>query len=122
MDIEKKEAIKSLKKLIKPGDTIYANMKHVSSSGMLRAISFYAIKGNKPHWLDYQIAKACGMRFSDKYEAILVSGCGMDMAFHVVYQIGSVLWPKGNGKYITGRNGDTTPETDGGYLLKKSNI
>jgi hypothetical protein len=29
-----------------------------------------------------------------------------------------MLYPKGDGKTITGRNGDIKPETDGGYLLK----
>jgi hypothetical protein len=43
---------------------------------------------------------------------------GMDMAFATVYAAGRRLYPKGDGKTITNRNGDKNPETDGGYLLK----
>jgi hypothetical protein len=54
-----------------------------------------------------------------KREGLRVSGCGMDMGFDIVYNLGRFLFPKGDGKTVTGRNGDTKPETDGGYLLKQ---
>jgi len=38
--------------------------------------------------------------------------------FHLIYSLGQTLFPKGDGKTIIGRNGDTKPENDGGYLLK----
>jgi hypothetical protein len=123
MTNEKQDAIKELKKILKPGDTVYSIVRHVSASGMSRVISFYAIKKNQPRWLDMYIARACGFSFqTHNREGLKVRGCGMDMAFHVVYTLGATLWPKGNGKYKTGRNGDKGAETDGGYFLKKQSL
>ena len=56
--------------------------------------------------------------FDEKTECVSVSGYGMDMGFHMVYSLGRTLYPNGDGKTVTRRNGDTKPETDGGYLLK----
>ena len=43
----------------------------------------------------------------------------MDMGFEIVYHLGRVLWPDGDGKFTRNRNGDTGPETDGGYLFNQ---
>ncbi len=36
----------------------------------------------------------------------------------IYYVLGDKLYPNGDGKTVTGRNGDTKAETDGGYLIK----
>lgn len=117
-DTERDEAITRLRNLVKEGDTIYTVLKHVSSTGMSRAIDVYKIEKNEPIWLSRLVSTACGFRFSDRYEAVSVGGCGMDMGFHLAYTLGRVLFPNGSKTMVTHRNGETKPETDGGYLLK----
>jgi hypothetical protein len=86
--------------LLKPGDTISMVLRHTSASGMYRAIDFYlleCVNGKvERRWLSYWIAHSgVGDRFDERREAVGVSGVGMDMGFHVVYNLGSVLYPQG---------------------------
>lgn len=116
-----------LKDWIKAGDTVYTILRHRSASGMSRIIDCKHVdkQGRITH-IGYNVARALGYTWDSQREGMRVGGCGMDMGFHVVYSLGSVLW--GHGKdseaskqgVVTGRNGDTQPETDGGYLLKHS--
>lgn len=105
---------------------LYCTVKHVSKSGMSRVIdvrAFYPIleEGTPARvgssWLSYKIAAVLGLRFDREREAIFIEGCGMDMCFELVYQLGRTLYPGGDGKTMTGRNWSKTLETDGGYLL-----
>ena len=95
----KEEAIKTLKENIKEGDVIYTQLNHTSQSGMMRHIKVKQIKNNYPlDWsrlvaiaLDWKEAKS---RFGG-YNGIKVGGCGMDMGFHLVYTLSSVLYNDG---------------------------
>jgi membrane protease subunit (stomatin/prohibitin family) len=82
---------------------VYSILRHVSASGMSRRIDFYCIRDNRPVWLSYDIARALDYKQSDK-GGLVVGGCGMDMGFHVVYTLSSVLYGHTN---------------DGGYILKQ---
>lgn len=135
-----KEEIETYKKELKEicekaGRVLYCNVAHVSKSGMSRIINVYALiplteeeqkraahNGITPkvekYWLSYKVAAVLDYSFSEKPEGIKVGGCGMDMCFSVVYNLGRVLYPNGDEKTIVGRNGDKKPETDGGYLLE----
>lgn len=131
----KAEAIARLKKILKPGDAVKCVLRHVSSSGMSRRIDFYHInrKGEMIYLSGY-ISTACGITRSRTKDGLVVSGCGMDMGFHVVYELARTLWPKGCpciGKKCRSNdhsNGDRdyTPHTkskphmhdDGGYALR----
>lgn len=113
-----------LKKFLQPGDTVYGIVKSVSRSGMSRRIKFYTI--SKPERADEKtrlvfltgyMAHVLGYKMGDD-GCINVSGCGMDMVFATVYNLGRTLWPKGDGKYTRYRNGSKEVETDGGYLLQ----
>ena len=57
-----------------------------------------------------------GIVAPDKTGGLRVSGCGMDMGFHVVYNLGYALWPDGTPEPHGTRNG--APDSDGGYALK----
>ena len=111
------EARERLLTLLKPGDTVYTVLRHVSRSGMQRRISLYAIVDGQPAGLDWAAAAVIGANLHRDRDGIVVGGCGMDMGFHLVYNLGCALWPKGDGVTATGRNGSTKPEYDGGYLL-----
>jgi hypothetical protein len=114
------EARKHLTEILKPSDQIYCSLVSVSSSGMSRKIKLLIARNNKIINLSWWAARAMERKFDDKSDSIKVNGYGMDMGFELVYSLACTLWPNGDGKTVTGRNGDTTPETDGGYLLKHS--
>jgi hypothetical protein len=108
---EKTQAIEWLKKNIKAGTRIYSVLNGVSSSGMTRHISFYmtmpqvTVKKNQP-WeimcLNWYIAKACDYKM-DKNGAIIATGCGMDMGYHVVTSLSYAL--------TNGKKYDTLPHS-----------
>ena len=104
-----------LRTLLAPGAKVYCILRSVSSSGMSRAISLYVKSEGDMRNIDSLSAGALGYKLSKK-EGLLVSGCGMDMGFLLVYSLGSTLWPAGTETPHGSRNGK--PDTDGGYALK----
>lgn len=137
----KDEAINVLRDDLKPGDTINCILRHVSRSGMSRSISL--LKGD--HDITYFAALAMGDKIDQKHGGIKIGGCGMDMGFALVYNLGYCLFPEGfgdegelplghkirpssrenaakaveKGAKFWGRNGDVSGwDNDGGYALK----
>lgn len=94
---ERQQAINKLRETLKPGDTVYTILRHVSRSGMQREISLM-IAGQGGEILDitYAAAKAMNDRVGN-YSGIVAGGCGMDMGFELVYNLGRTLWSKGYG-------------------------
>jgi hypothetical protein len=145
---EVEESRKSLLEDLKPGDTVYTKVNHVSRSGMLRHIEVYIFKDNQPLYLSYDAARVLGWGEA-KDGGVNVTGCGMDMGFHLVYSLSYRLFPNGFGIPCSkcdyrpvSREGVTTPEgcldrgevehdfhgrngdrsgwdNDGGYALKQ---
>ncbi len=118
-ETEKAEAIAKLREWLKPGDTVYTILRHVSKSGMSRDISVVIIRDGEHLHPNYSVAKAIGERLVNSHgnDAIRMGGCGMDMGFQLVYLLGHHLWPKGTPKPHGTRNG--APDSDGGYALKQ---
>ena len=122
-----KNAREQLQQILKPGDTVYCVLCHVSRSGMQREIKFYARQGNEMRYLSGYM-EALGLGRRGKREGNIVGGCGMDMGFHLVYNLGRVLYPGGvicAGKHCPSNdhsNGDRNYEphchTDGGYAFR----
>lgn len=120
----REEACAKLRKWIKPGSTIYTVLRHRSASGMTRSIDLLQIiprdeysKRPSLRQLSSLAAQAMGDRPIDcKHGGIKVGGCGMDMGFSLVYELGRALWPNGTRKPHGTRNG--SPDTDGGYAIK----
>jgi len=92
---EIQEAREGLRAILKPGDTVYTVLRHVSRSGMYRAIDCYKFENDQPSWLSYRVAKAIDDKFDKRYDAIGVGGCGMDMGFSIVYNLSHALYPDG---------------------------
>lgn len=114
------EAIKLLRKLVRPGDTVHTILRHVSASGMTRRIDLVKITRKGPLYLTVLAAKACGYRTTGNGNGLVIGGCGMDMGFEAVYQLGRALFPKGFKVKGVGRNGDKSGwDKDGGYALKQ---
>jgi hypothetical protein len=93
---EREEAKDKLRQWIKPGDTVHTILRHVSRSGMLREIGIVLLKDGTDLHPNYLVAKALGERVG-KRDGIVVGGCGMDMGFHIVYNLSHTLWPDGFG-------------------------
>lgn len=113
---ERDEAIERLRGWLKPGDTVHVICRHVSRSGMLRILSpikmeaceqchgtglqdtgsacGYCRGGVQTAHLGYNVARALGWR-PDKDQGVYVAGCGMDMGFHLVYELSGVLFGAG---------------------------
>ena len=126
---ERQEAIEHLREFIKPGDTVYTTLKHVSRSGMLRIIDVHVIEDNQPRWIAYTVAKAIDAPFNQRAsDGIKMTGCGMDMGFALVYDLSYNLFR--DGFDCTGENchsndhsngdRDRTPHrhSDPGYALR----
>lgn len=124
---EREEALAYLHRVIKPGDTVFTQVGSVSRSGMSRTMSLYATGVNSLGLstilnITYYAAIVAGYNRNDR-GMLKVSGCGMDMGFAVVYSLASCMYGRGEQcaayGYVRGRNGDTQPETDGGYMLNQ---
>lgn len=118
---EREEAMRNLRELLQPGDTVYTALKHVSRSGMLRVIQPYIIRDNEPRYIGRLVAKATNYPYDRNKEGVRVGGCGMDMGFALVYSLSRTLFPDGFKVEGRGRNGDMSGwDKDGGYALKQS--
>ena len=93
-EAEREEARKVLRDLLKPGDVVYTDLASVSSSGMTRHIKIILIRKNEPRFIGWHVSRLLDMRL-DERGAVIVGGCGMDMGFHIVYNMGRELWPNG---------------------------
>lgn len=125
---EEKEAKEFLLTLLAPGDTVYTSLEHVSQSGMSRRIGVYIARidkdkkytNGKPYIqrITWHVAKLLDYRL--KNDALVVGGCGMDMGFHVIYSLSSVLF-RDNYK-CTGENCLSNDHTNGVFDRSKENI
>lgn len=97
----KAESLAYLRKLLKPGSTVYTVLRHVSRSGMSRRIDLYAHSKDGPIWITGPVGRVLDYREADK-GGLVVGGCGMDMGFHLVHSLGYALYgdlaSKGTGR------------------------
>jgi hypothetical protein len=90
---------------IKSGMTIYTSLKHVSKSGMTRAIGIHVVnkKTGDILQLNYLAVKLGVGNLNKKHGGITQTGCGMDMGFDLVYRLSRKIFGSSN--------------SDGGYQL-----
>jgi hypothetical protein len=118
--------------LLKPGDTVYANVNHVAPSGMTRWISLYVARGSDIIDISWHAAKLIGRPVNTRNHAgIECGGVGMDMGFELVYSLGRALWPEGvpcTGEHCLsndhvnhwdGPRGEGVVHSESGYALSK---
>jgi len=127
---EKEKAIKSLKKILKPGDTIFTKLNYCSSNGMTRAISLIVMRNNEPLDISYDAAIAMGDKLHKTHDGITIGGCGMDMGFALVYNLSSTLYRNGfncigekkcpSNDHVNGdRNYNKHKHNSSGYALRQ---
>jgi len=135
------EAILHLRSVLHPGDTVYCVLRHVSRSGMSRNIDFYYIADGAPVWIASYVGHALGTPQSlknwERSQGLTVGGCGMDMGFHMVYNLSRVLFPHGfactgdkcgsndhsndrDGSFDRNKFAGKMHTGDGGYALRHS--
>jgi hypothetical protein len=91
------ETIERLKEVFPIGSTAYTSLVDCSKSGDTRWIKVIRIQGNRPYFysdaistlLDYEHARRNGS------QCVKVGGCGMDMGFHLIYTLSSILHDDG---------------------------
>jgi hypothetical protein len=117
MNMTKDEARAKLREWLKPGDTVWTVLRHVSRSGMQRTVSLVVIEddgnGNGPEVrdIDGTVARALGLTFDRDRGGVKVNGAGMDMGLELVYNLGRALWPEGYG--CTGERCNSNAHTNG---------
>ena len=104
------EARERLLEMLQPGSTVYTQVRHVSGSGMSRRISAYVIRDNEPWNISGYVARVLDWPCDRDELSVRVSGCGMDMGFHLVYSLSATLFPRG------------ADNSDGGYALKQRRL
>ncbi len=96
-------AIEQLRGWIKPGDTVYTVLDHVSSSGMTRHIRVVVpmVDGKNGNSRvdfihpNYSVAKATGHKQAKRGDGVVIGGCGMDMGFALICDLSHVLYGEG---------------------------
>lgn len=97
-ETQKLEAIKQLREYLPAGSTVYTILRDVSRSGMSRRISVVAFsKGDTvdmyPLHITHLVSQAIGWRIKTGFnDALVVSGCGMDMGEHLVQTLSYALY------------------------------
>lgn len=109
---EKAEAIQFLREYLKRDDRVYTILRHRAASGMTRFLDLYVIRDNQPRRITWQAAKALGWTYDNKRDALRVGGCGMDMGFHAVYTLSSIVFRE------DGTFRDPVTGEDAGYTLR----
>jgi hypothetical protein len=94
-EAERAEAIESLRKRLKPGDTVYTILRHVSASGMSRCLDICIIKEDKPLRLTWSAARALDAAYDKKRETLRVFGVGEDKGFATIYNLSHLLFGDG---------------------------
>lgn len=119
---KRKTALAYLRRVLRPGKTVYFLVRSRSKSGMSKRLDFFTLhKGvlvPLTGWFSWVLDIPMG--FNAPRDGLIIKGCGFDPGFHTVYNIGRTLWPKGFklAKNQYGRNGDKSGfDSDGGYAL-----
>ena len=90
---ERVALIDELRELCPSGSTVYTVLRSVSASGMSRKLDLYVIRDNEPSRITWHVCRlgVAGMSYDLRAEAARIAGAGMDMGFHAVYSLSSVL-------------------------------
>jgi len=99
-DKNRLDSLKTLREMLHPGDTVSTILRHVSRSGMSRRISLIVSRDGELVDITWDAARAMGETVKNRSgyvqdAGIEVGGCGMDMGFHIVYNLSRTLFPEG---------------------------
>lgn len=91
---DKMNAIEKLRKLLPKDTVIYTVLRHVSRSGMFRAIDMLIVEDGKIRMIPPYLLEEAGFPYKlyPKRRGYRVEGCGMDMGFSIVYSLSSLIY------------------------------
>lgn len=127
------QSLTFMHKHLKPGDTLYTILDHVSASGMSRDIRFVILTTDADGTAcaihpNHAAQTILGYPRAKRGDGLRVGGCGTDMGFHCVYALSRAMFPDGfdcigagcpSNDHANGdRNRDPHRHSDGGYALK----
>jgi hypothetical protein len=93
---EIQKQVEFLRGLLKPGDTVYTILRHVSKSKMTRYIGVVIIRSDGTiYHPNYAVNVLLDKSYKHNYDGVKMEGCGMDMGFELVYQLSHILFPDG---------------------------
>lgn len=124
---KEKDAIAELRSLLRPGDRVYVHCTHVARSGMSRDLRLQIVNSRREiQGITPLVARATGHQLVENKHGewtLRIGGCGMDMGFAVVHDLGRALFPNGgplskSPRAAQEKRHGRRKETDGGYLLK----
>lgn len=119
-ELERDEYRAKLREAIPIGSTVYTLCFNVSRSGMSRHVRVFVMRARdwgkgkqtvEPWDCTGWVAKAIGERWNDRTGGLVVSGCGMDMGFHVVQTLSYALHGTGEGKRCAKHRKETATAT-----------
>lgn len=115
------ESMRRVRKAVSRKREVLTKVTHVARSGMSRSIECYVINGGELLNISGDVARIVGDPLDPKNGGVKVSGCGMDMGFHLVYTLSRYLFTTGYGLPMTLRGGTKTPRTaeEAAYLYKR---
>lgn len=90
--IYREEAVDRLRALFPHDSVAHTVIRHVTRSGMSRSISVLAVDSDgEIHDVSHDVARVLGWSLDRDNGGVRVQGCGMDMAFHLVYSMSRVI-------------------------------
>lgn len=93
-DADRERFIEELRVIYPKGSKVYTVLRHATTHR--RTISPLAISKNGDHlqihdW-SYKVATVLGWSLDRRRAGIIVTGCGMDMGYHLAHSLASVLY------------------------------
>jgi uncharacterized protein (UPF0128 family) len=96
MLIDKEEARTKLRAIFAEQEKpkVYTVLRHISSSGLSKDISLKTVQDGEIIDITYYVAKAIGDTLKERngQRAIRVTGGGMDLGYHLVHSLSTVLY------------------------------
>jgi len=96
MLIDKEEARTKLRAIFAEQEKpkVYTVLRHISSSGLSKDISLKTVQNGQIIDITYYTAKALGDTLKERngQRAIRVNGGGMDLGYHLVHSLATVLY------------------------------
>lgn len=85
----------TLRGIFPKGSTVTTIVRHVSQSGMQRAIQVLGVYGGNVDDVTYLVVAAGIGKRHPRQPGLKVDGMGMDMAWHTAYRIAEALYGDG---------------------------
>lgn len=124
---DRETAREGLLKLFAAGEhrpVVYTVLRHVARSGMMRRIDLYVMEIDqrtgeaRPRYISGWAAAVLGEKYWPN-DGIRVNGCGMDMGFHLAYQLSRALYNATMEAHKADIAADSAGRKDAGYQLEQ---